>query len=92
MKNWLRRWWQVTRDPALRAEVKRLQRSVNLRLNKCRNGQRIAKLETLDPEDPLLWRMTKRVITVPNPSPSLARTGGIALSDSENAEALADSL
>jgi hypothetical protein len=37
LKNRLRRQWQVTRDPALKAEVNRLQRSVTCRLNKWRN-------------------------------------------------------
>src|SRR5215510_6141397 len=36
--------------------------------------------------------MTKRVMRVPTPSPPLVTPGGIALSDSEKAEALADSL
>jgi hypothetical protein len=39
LKNWLRRRWQVTRDPALRAEVNQLQRSVTRRLNEWRNDQ-----------------------------------------------------
>jgi hypothetical protein len=33
LKNRLRRWWQITRDPTLKAEVNRLQRSVTNRLN-----------------------------------------------------------
>jgi hypothetical protein len=36
--------------------------------------------------------MTKRVMRVPTPSPPLVTPGGIALSDSEKAEALADNL
>jgi hypothetical protein len=36
--------------------------------------------------------MTKRVMRVPTPSPPLQVPGGLALSDSEKAEALADSL
>jgi hypothetical protein len=36
--------------------------------------------------------MTKRVMRVPTPSPPLQGPGGVALSDSEKAEALADSL
>jgi hypothetical protein len=36
--------------------------------------------------------MTKRVMRVPTPSPPLVTTGGIPLSDSEKAEALADNL
>jgi hypothetical protein len=33
LKKRLRRQWQVTRDPALKAQVNRLQRSVTYRLN-----------------------------------------------------------
>ena len=46
----------------------------------------------LDPEDQLLWRMAKRVMRVPTPSPPLVNPGGIALSDSEKSEAFADTL
>jgi len=48
--------------------------------------------EPLDPEDQSLWRVTKRVMRVPTPSPPLVTLGDIALSDSEKAEALADNL
>ena len=51
MKFRLRRCWQDARDPALKAEVNRLQRSVTRRLNEWRNDQRSAKLESLNPED-----------------------------------------
>ena len=50
-KNRLRRRWQVSRDPAMKAEVDRLQRSVTRRLNEWRNDQWSAKLESLNPED-----------------------------------------
>jgi hypothetical protein len=46
----------------------------------------------LDSEDQSLWKMTKRVMQVPTPSYLLQIPGGLALSDSEKAEALADSL
>ena len=49
-------------------------------------------MESLDPEDQSLWRMTKQVMRVPTPYPHLVTPGGIALSDSEKAEALADNL
>jgi hypothetical protein len=88
----LRRRWQITRDPALKAEVNRLQRAVTRRLNEWRNDQWSATLESLDPEDQSLWRLTKRVMRVPTPSPPLVTPEGIALSDSEKAEALADNL
>jgi hypothetical protein len=92
LKNQLRRRWQVTRDPALRTEVKRLQRSVTRRLNEWRNDLCSATLESLDSADQSLWRIAKRVMRVPAQSPSLVTPGGIAFSDSERAEALADSL
>ena len=91
LKNRLRRQWQDSRDPALRAEVNRLQGSVTRRLNEWRNDQWSSTLESLDPEDQSLWRMTKRVMRVPTPSPP-GHPGGIALSGSEKAEALADTL
>jgi hypothetical protein len=90
LKNRLRRWWQVTRDPALRTGVNRLQWSVTRLLNKWRNDQWSATLESLDPQDQSLWGMTKRLMRVPTPPPG--HSGGIDLSDSEKAEVLADSL
>ena len=92
LKNRLRRRWYVTRDPALKAEINRLQRSVTRRLNEWRNDQWSATLESLHPEDQSLWRITKRVMRLPTPSPPLVTPGGIALSDPEKVEALADNL
>ena len=69
LKNRLWRQWQITRDPTLKAEVNRLQRSVTHQLNEWRNDQWSATLESLDPEDQSLWRMTKQVMRVPTPPP-----------------------
>jgi hypothetical protein len=92
LNNRLRRQWQVTTDPTLKAEVNHLQRSVTRRLNECRNDLRSATLESLDPEDQPLWRMTMRVMRVPTPSLRLVNPWGIALLDSEKAKVLADTL
>ena len=92
LKYRLQRRWQVTRCPALRAEVNRLQISVTRRLNEWQNDQWSATLESLDPEDQSMWRMTKRVKRVPTKPPILVAAGRIALSDSEKAETLADRL
>jgi hypothetical protein len=70
LKPWVRRQWQFTTDPPPKADENRLQRSVTRRLNEWRNYQRIATLESLDPEDQSLWRMAKRVMRVPTPSPT----------------------
>jgi len=75
LKNRFRRQWQITRDPALKAEVNRLQRSVTRRLNEWRNDQWSATLESFDPEDQSLWRMTKRVMRVPTSSPPWSPQG-----------------
>jgi len=79
LKNRLQRQWKFARDPALKAEVNRLQRLVTRRLNERRNDQWSTTLESLDPEDQSLWRMTKRVMRVPTPSPPLVTPGGIGL-------------
>jgi hypothetical protein len=47
LKNGLRRRWQFTRDPVLRAEVNRLQRTVTLQLNEWKNDQWSATLDSL---------------------------------------------
>ena len=91
LKYLLQRQWQITRDPALKAEVNSLQRSVTRGLNEWRNDQWSTTLESLDPIDPSLWRMTERVTRVPTSSP-LVTPGGIALSNSEKAEAFADNV
>jgi hypothetical protein len=92
LKTRLRGQWQISSDPALKAEVNRLERSVTHQLNKWRNDQWMGTLESLDPEDQSLWKMTKRVMRIPTPSSPLVTPGGTALSDSEKAEALADNL
>jgi hypothetical protein len=63
---------------------------VTRRLNDWRNEQWRTTLESIDPEDQSLRRMTKRVMRVPTPSHPLFTPGGIVLSNSENAEVLAD--
>jgi hypothetical protein len=65
---------------------------VTYRLNEWRNEQWSDTVESLDSEDQSLWKMTKRVMRVPTPSPPLQVPGGLALPDFEKAEALADIL
>jgi hypothetical protein len=86
------RQWQITRDPALKPEVNHLQQSVTHQLNEWRNDQWSGMLESLDPEDQSLRKMTRRVMRVLTPSPPLVTLGGTAVSDPEKAEALAGSL
>jgi hypothetical protein len=62
MKNQLKRQWQVTRDPTLKAQVNHLQRTVSYWLNKWRNKQWSYAPEFLNSKDQSLWKMTKRVM------------------------------
>jgi hypothetical protein len=57
------------RDPALKAQVNHLQRSVTCQLNEWRNDHWSDKLESLDSEDQFLWKMTKMMMGLPIPSP-----------------------
>jgi hypothetical protein len=91
LKNRLQGQWQVTKDSTLRTEINRLQSSVTRRHKERRNDQWNATLEFLDLEDLSLWRMAKRVMRVPTPSPSV-HPEGTAILDSEKTEALADNL
>jgi hypothetical protein len=83
LKNRLRRQWQINRDPALKAEVNRLQRSVNHQLNEWRNDYWSGTLERLDSEDQSLLKVTRRVMRIPTPSPPVVTTGGTAVTYSE---------
>jgi hypothetical protein len=53
----------------LRAEVSRFLRSLTNRLNEWRNDQWGATLQSLNPDDQSLWKITKRLMRVPTPSP-----------------------
>jgi hypothetical protein len=76
----------------MKVEVNRLQRSVTYQLNEWRNDQWRGTLQCLGPEDKSLWKMTRRVMRVPTSSPPFVTPGGTAVSDSEKAETLPDSL
>jgi hypothetical protein len=51
LKNQLRSQWQIIRDPGLKAQLSRLQRSVTYRQNEWRNEQWNDALEFLDSKD-----------------------------------------
>jgi hypothetical protein len=65
---------------------------VTNQLNEWRNDQWSNTLESLDTEDPSLWKSTRRVMRIPTPSPAQVTPGGLALLDTEKAEAFADCL
>jgi len=58
---------------------------VNNQFNDWRNDQWRWTLESLDPKDKSLWKVTRQVMRIPTPPPPLITPGGLALSDSEKA-------
>ena len=74
--NRLRRQWQIFSDPALKAKFNRLQRSVTNQLNEWKNDQWSFTLESLDPEDQSLWKVTRRVMRITTPSTPPGYTRG----------------
>jgi hypothetical protein len=53
--------------------------SVTYQLGEWRKNQWTDALESVDSEDQSLWKMTKRVMRVPTPSPTLQVLSGITL-------------
>jgi hypothetical protein len=91
LKERLRRQWQAMRDPALRAQINHLPRSVTYSQNEWRNDQWRDTLKSLDSDDHWLWTMTKRALRDPTPSTPLQVPGGLALSEPEKAETMTPS-
>jgi len=57
-----------------------------------RNDQWSSRLESLDPEEQLLWKKARQMMRKPTPSTPTVTPEGLALLNSEKAEALADSM
>ena len=79
-KNRLRRQWQFDRDPSIKNRVRCLQRWIAFELKKMRNAQWTDKIESLNPDDQSIWKMTKRVMRIPDPNPPFQFPGGLAYS------------
>ena len=67
-------------------------RWIAIELKEWRNAQWADTIESLNPKDQSLWKMTNRVMWIPYHNPPLQFPGGLANSDSEKSEALADKL
>jgi hypothetical protein len=70
LKNRLRRQWEVSRNPALKAEVNRLQKSVTRKMKDWRNDQWSVTLESLVPENQSLWKMSSHFLNPLLPLPT----------------------
>lgn len=88
LKNRSRRQWKVISKPSVKAEASRLQKSVVHQLYEWKDDHWSDTLKALDPEDRLLWRMTKLAMWVTTLSLLLVTRRGIAVSDSRNLKPL----
>jgi hypothetical protein len=57
-----------------------------------RSDQWSSKLGSHDPEEQLLWKKAREMKRTPTPSTPMVTPEGLAISNSEKAEALADSM
>ncbi|KAB0804621.1 hypothetical protein PPYR_01591 [Photinus pyralis] len=91
-KNRARREYQRSRDPADKAELNRLEREVKTSIWNHRNEQWRQKVESLNPDDGSLWTMSRYLRKKRPRLPPLHGPFGVAYTDADKAEALADSL
>ncbi|GFX36726.1 hypothetical protein TNCV_1543301 [Trichonephila clavipes] len=90
--NRARKIWQFTRDPNDKTILNRLQDKINRKVNALTQKQWEDKLTSLDPEDGFLWNMAKGFRKKRSPISDLTGPTGIAYTDTQKAERLANSL
>nr|CAD7444839.1 unnamed protein product [Timema bartmani] len=91
-KNRLRKAWQTSRDPVDKANWSRKVHAVREMVKEYRNSVWEDKIESLCVQDRSLWRMTRNLMRVPAPRPPIVGRNGVANSDQEKADALAEHL
>lgn len=93
-KNATRKIWQRRRDPTHKAIYNSLVTRVRTAVAAHRNEQWEAKLRSLSAADTSIWKMTKAILNKPTsvPAPPLRSRTGLAHSDTEKSEALADAM
>lgn len=92
IRNRIRKEYQRTFNPALKVEINALQREIkhSIREQKKRNWEDFT--ENLVSTDNSLWRVAKKLKGSDFLMPPLTTDSGVATSDEEKAEAIADSL
>ena len=90
-KTRLRRLWQRNRDVNAKIEMVRLQRQIRTAINTARNRKWGDKLEALNPQDNLLWKLTRALRNAQETIPALTGINGrTAITDLQKANGLAD--
>ncbi|GFT43964.1 RNA-directed DNA polymerase from mobile element jockey [Trichonephila clavipes] len=91
-RNRARKTWQFTRDPNDKTILNRLQNKIHRKVNALTQKQWEDKLTSLDPEDGSLWNMAKGFRKKRSPISALTGPTGIAYTDTQKAETLANAL
>ncbi|GFX39088.1 probable RNA-directed DNA polymerase from transposon X-element [Trichonephila clavipes] len=91
-RNRARKIWQFTRDPNDKTILNGLQNEINRKVNALTQKQWEDKLTSLDPEDGSIWNMAKGFRKKGSSISSLTCPTGIAYTDTQKAETLANSL
>ncbi|GFV11014.1 probable RNA-directed DNA polymerase from transposon X-element [Trichonephila clavipes] len=91
-RNRPRKTWQFTRDPNDKTILNRLQNKIHRKVNALTQKQWEDKLTSLDPEDGSLWNMAKGFRKKRSPISALTGPTGIAYTDTQKAETLANAL
>ncbi|GFT71472.1 RNA-directed DNA polymerase from mobile element jockey [Trichonephila clavipes] len=91
-RNRARKTWQFTRDPNDKTILNRLQNKIHRKVNALSQKQWEDKLTSLDPEDGSLWNMAKGFRKKRSPISALTGPTGIAYTDAQKAETLANAL
>nr|CAD7437709.1 unnamed protein product [Timema bartmani] len=89
-KNRLRKAWQTSRDPVDKANWNRKVHAVREMVKEYRNSVWEDKIESLCVQDRSLWCMTRNLMRVPAPRPPIVGRNGVANSNQEKADALAE--
>ena len=89
-RNALRRLWQRTRDRQTKMIVNSMTAFINMTVQELKAEGWRRKLASLEFSDGTLWRMAKSLRRQRNVIPPLRGAGGIAYSDDDKADALAE--
>lgn len=92
MRRRARRQWQTHRDILAKREMNRTSRQLRIALTKLHNDRWEKLLDSLNPEDNSLWRISKSLKNKKQKIPPIHGQNGLAYRDSEKAEAFAQSL
>ncbi|KAK2583960.1 hypothetical protein KPH14_006424 [Odynerus spinipes] len=88
-RNKLRKLWQRTKVPQIKATVNQMNRFIKKSIIEYRNNMWEKQLKKLSPNDNSLWRMTKIFKSEYLPMPTLHKNGTEAMADQAKADTLA---